>query len=783
MLNRKLFEDQGEPDDENALLEQLLQSNHQYNKEELESSFHSKSTNTAMISEVNSSSKQAVSSAPIECTSEAASVISNVSSRSTFQENQFDILGGDSQEFPIPKSSPEKLTYSPPSNSYYPHSRQQHESDFSPNYQYDGNNYFESPRNLLFSSTYSSTSSSLPPPPSTDNPTNESKQDLDILIRIFGEPYSNQLYFWIQILPSAILLGLIIGSGSLLFLFAYKSLFFTWAYPNKTFDESSDDDANPLLVNGEWWWLYVTTGGQFLASLVLLFPNAPNIGEAKTFFHDAVSLQGHVQQTPYVIISSFLSLCSGASIGPEMVLGAYGTGLATYLGTTRSQQLYQEQQQRNLGQMNTRSCFQRFMKCLTFPLTIFHFRPRIQMGLVLAGMGAALGSVFPSPVLAVLIVLELSIAARPKDLRLDAAVEAEYERQVIQQRSREDPTGSHRFHPRFKHPQRPPTAGNGVIREKGHDYMEQLTLVGFAATFAFLAFQGLESFFMKVSHNPNTEVQHAVSFTNAQKDPASPWNILLVIPLGIFCGGLGAGYLLLNGIFRKTRDKISLIFQRLGLPNAVANVFIPTLCGLLYGLITIAYPLTLGSGTLILPNLIEVGFKMEGGSYHDITPRQFLISGLMKLLSSALCLGFGGLVGGQMFPLVFAGACIGISVPHYVPYLPAHITIPCCMASITGSFVPIPLTISAFAMMRMGNDMDMGANVLIAVLVAYTCNGGLGLIQRGKNTLRLGEDATKQNQQQIDLNQYLRMDYDANEMVVDGQSKDMVQKVSSIIFV
>ena len=133
---------------------------------------------------------------------------------------------------------------------------------------------------------------------------NNDINDLDMLLRIFGEPYSNQISFWIQIIPSVIFLGVLIGFGSLLFLFSYKTFFFYWVYYSNDDDDEYDDDyddslttisnatnATFLLKKGSWWWLWMTTLGQFFAACFLLFPNAPSLGEAKTFFHDAVTLQ------------------------------------------------------------------------------------------------------------------------------------------------------------------------------------------------------------------------------------------------------------------------------------------------------------------------------------------------------------------------------------------------------------------------------------------------------------------------------------------------------------
>lgn len=235
------------------------------------------------------------------------------------------------------------------------------------------------------------------------------------------------------------------------------------------------------------------------------------------------------------------------------------------------------------------------------------------------------------------------------------------------------------------------------------------------------------------------------------------WYLVAAVPLGMVCGVLGACFLLLNGIFRKMRAKIMLKFKRAGYSDAFGLLCVSTCTGLVYGGIALVCPLTLGSGAMILPDVIKAGTQtvasQRGGGEETanlvpiISRHTFLFSGIMKIVSSSLCLGVG-LMGGQLFPLIFTGACVGIAIPCYVPFLPLEVTLPCCMASITGSFVPIPLTLSVFAMMKCGHAIDMGATVLVSVTVAYSLNAGLGLIQKGKERMGIGEEEKEEAMRQ-----------------------------------
>ena len=291
-----LFDDDpGDLDDDNELLQQLLNSrNRRKANENVQSTYQPPSMESSTLPPVQEESSQ--------------------SSAKAFLANHFELLSGNyasEQEQGSPhslnrksshKNSQEGKIQSPlmhaMKNENIYNRRQQHESDFSPNYRNDGNNYYDSPRNIFVSEA-------LRDPNPSERESRNKAQDLNVLIRIFGEPYSNKLYFWIQILPSVMILGLLIGAGSLLFLFLYKSVFFYWAYNENTFsndmndteemsqtdDQESSQEKAVLLLKGHWWWLWITTVGQVLAGVILLFPKAPKLGEAKTFFHDAVTLK------------------------------------------------------------------------------------------------------------------------------------------------------------------------------------------------------------------------------------------------------------------------------------------------------------------------------------------------------------------------------------------------------------------------------------------------------------------------------------------------------------
>lgn len=528
----------------------------------------------------------------------------------------------------------------------------------------------------------------------------EERKEMEVNLRILGIPFGQTKQFWLLTLPLSMLLGFFVGLGTLAFFGLYRFLFFGWLNgltagdgfgprfaPSEVANLEGKDGSSMVVESlgnvgqwgGDWRWLLVTTSGGLLAGLVLLFPNAPNLGESRNMFHDAVDLKGHTKAAPYVILSCFVSLCSGAPIGPEMAVGTLGSALASLIASLC-----------NLG-------------------------ARPEAALVLCGLAGSLGGLFPSPLLGVLIVHELSTVGRPGDTRLDAVGS----RRTLNERGDDvlfDERGSKR-----------------ISEGRDHDFMEQVTLACCAATVAFVTFRGLRP-------EPTLELVELSQIATFEM-----WHLAAAVPLGLLCGVFGTLFLILSGLFRTIRSRMSHRLRQRGAPEWFRQLLFPTLAGLLHGVIAVAYPLTIGSGTEIIADLLALGFHdtsaaaIQNGS-DVITPRLLLTSAFLKILSSSLCLGLG-LVGGQIFPLIFAGLCVGFAVPHYIVFIPASVAVPCCMSAIVGSFVPIPFTLVICIGLAMSMSAEMIGPVLVATIVAFTTNGGLGLVKKmGEKRLGQSQD-------------------------------------------
>jgi H+/Cl- antiporter ClcA len=130
--------------------------------------------------------------------------------------------------------------------------------------------------------------------------------------------------------------------------------------------------ASPGWFGGHWWWVAVTGGAGILVSLVRRVTRLPE--EVPGLFDDLKA--GHVDPrlVPGTVAVSTLSLIGGASVGPEKVLATLGGGAGSWIGQRR--RLADEDVQVNS----------------------------------LAGSAGIFGGVFSSPVIVVMMILEI---ARP----------------------------------------------------------------------------------------------------------------------------------------------------------------------------------------------------------------------------------------------------------------------------------------------------------------------------------------------------------------------------------
>mmetsp|Transcript_45668 Transcript_45668/g.53459 ORF Transcript_45668/g.53459 Transcript_45668/m.53459 type:complete len:614 (-) Transcript_45668:126-1967(-) len=496
--------------------------------------------------------------------------------------------------------------------------------------------------------------------------------------RVMGQPYAQNLSFWFVLLPSSIFLGFTIASIGLIFFGSSGFVEQKWVDGLLPGDReygalySQPMENGKVMVEklesvgygqGTFRWLLVTIPGSFLAGLVLLLPGSPPLTSFRTMFDELQDLNVHLKSSIGVILAAWVGLSTGATIGPETAVGTIGASLGSIVaGVTR----------RDL---------------------------RSKLLLTFVGMTCSLGGFMFSPLIGILMTVELGLAGRPDDTRISAAV-----RRLKGERRKTLPAGEMEL----------------------MDNMEQVTLAGIACLCAWMTVQGALS-----KWGPN------LLFPDMDEIFPEFENIFILyaIPLGIICAVWGFCYLIIQGGCRAVATRIGQRIVMWGMPQWFVTLLLPTIAGLIHGTISTYYPLTLGTGTDILPQLLILGFnstdaigtpEIQNGD-EILSPHYLLVSAMVNSLVMGICLGFG-LVGGQIMPMIFTGSLLGLSIPHYLPFIPKALALPCCAMGIATSFVPTPFSFILVIVLASGIPTNYGAAMFTTTLVSYTLLAGTGVL-------------------------------------------------------
>jgi H+/Cl- antiporter ClcA len=131
-------------------------------------------------------------------------------------------------------------------------------------------------------------------------------------------------------------------------------------------------DSSMGWFGGHWWWVGITAGAGVVVGLSRRFTRLPE--DVPGFFEDVRAGGVDVRLVPGTVAASAVSLIGGASVGPEKVLSSMGGGAGSWVAHRRG--LCEED-----GGVN-----------------------------VVAGIAGIFGGVFSSPVIVVMLILEV---ARP----------------------------------------------------------------------------------------------------------------------------------------------------------------------------------------------------------------------------------------------------------------------------------------------------------------------------------------------------------------------------------
>jgi H+/Cl- antiporter ClcA len=177
------------------------------------------------------------------------------------------------------------------------------------------------------------------------------------------------------------------------------------------------------------------------------------------------------------------------------------------------------------------------------------------------------------------------------------------------------------------------------------------------------------------------------------------WQLLAGVPLGLFAAllvTLLAGFMM--GAAR--------LFGRLKAP-AIAK---STLGGLVFGVVGVALPLTMFSGSDQLKTVLEEAGTLGLGLLAAVV--------IAKMVTFAISQA-SGFVGGPIFPSLFIGGTAGVFVHQVIPGVPLGLAFTCLLAAVPGALAPAPFSMVLLAAFLTQVGALQTAPILIAVITAY----------------------------------------------------------------
>jgi H+/Cl- antiporter ClcA len=194
------------------------------------------------------------------------------------------------------------------------------------------------------------------------------------------------------------------------------------------------------------------------------------------------------------------------------------------------------------------------------------------------------------------------------------------------------------------------------------------------------------------------------------------WQLLAAVPLGLVAGALGLTTALAIGLLTK-----------LFAPLAKRTILRALIGGVAFGLVGVALPLTLFTGTDQLPTVIHDGAALGAGLLIAVV--------FAKILVFALC-DASGFIGGPFLAMLFIGGTAGVTAHVLIPGLPEGLAFAAMFAALPGALVDAPFSLIVLAALTTQVGTLQIAPVAIAVLTAYLAVPGTGLLMGLANRAR-----------------------------------------------
>ena len=186
------------------------------------------------------------------------------------------------------------------------------------------------------------------------------------------------------------------------------------------------------------------------------------------------------------------------------------------------------------------------------------------------------------------------------------------------------------------------------------------------------------------------------------------WQLLAAIPLGLVAGALALITTVAIAVVTRLAAR---------LPNR--TILRATIGGVAFGLVGVALPLTLFTGTDQLTTVIHDGAALGAGLLIAIV--------FAKILVFAVCEATG-FIGGPFLVMLFIGGTAGIAAHVLIPGLPEGLAFTAMFAALPGSLVAAPFSLILLGVITTQIGALQIAPVTIAVITAYLAVSGSGLL-------------------------------------------------------
>lgn len=148
-----------------------------------------------------------------------------------------------------------------------------------------------------------------------------------------------------------------------------------------------------------------------------------------------------------------------------------------------------------------------------------------------------------------------------------------------------------------------------------------------------------------------------------------------------------------------------------GAAALISNPFVRAVIGgALIGLIAVALPLTLTSGSGQLKTVIDNSTALGAGFVAVIV--------VAKMVAVSLSLA-SGFLGGNVFPMIFIGGTSGVLFHLLFSGIPLSLSLAAMMAAVPGAFLEAPLSLTLIGGATVGLEPTAIVPITIAVVVAY----------------------------------------------------------------